>query len=99
MTGETHSVEPRLAGWQSDFPTFHRTGARVIQISLEEFLGHASEQQDVAWERSIPLLQDEVREIDSRDPRSPATRPSWSANCPWTAAGPTPSSSWPALSS
>ena len=29
------------------------------------------EQQDVAWERSIPLLQDEVREIDSRDPRSP----------------------------
>ena len=71
MTGETHGDEPRPAGWQSDFPTFHRTGARVIQISLEEFLGHASEQQDVAWERSIPLLQDEVREIDSRDPRSP----------------------------
>ena len=50
-------------GWNSDFPTFAETPARVVRISLEEFLQDVSESQVFAWDDSIPKLQVEVREV------------------------------------
>jgi hypothetical protein len=54
-------------GWDSDFPTFEKTGAGEIRDRLQAFLPDASHQQVAAWDQSIPPLQDEVTEILARN--------------------------------
>jgi hypothetical protein len=55
-----------LCGWDSDFPTFERTPARVIRTRLEGFVRDASAEQISVWDASIPELQREVAEVLSR---------------------------------
>ncbi|MGA2262077.1 MAG: DNA/RNA helicase domain-containing protein [Acidobacteriota bacterium] len=50
-------------GWESNFPTFSRTPARVIRGRLEEFVRDAGDRQVRAWDESIPPLQREVDEV------------------------------------
>jgi nucleoside-diphosphate-sugar epimerase len=50
-------------GWESNFPTFSRTPARVIRGRLEEFVRDAGERQVRAWDESIPPFQREVDEV------------------------------------
>ncbi|MBU4175192.1 MAG: DUF2075 domain-containing protein [Planctomycetes bacterium] len=50
-------------GWDSNFPEFRDTPARVVRIKLEEFVRVVSGSQIRAWDESIPELQDEVREV------------------------------------
>ncbi len=59
-------VEARY-GWESDFPRFRRTEARVIRGRLEEFIRDASVEQVRAWQASIPQLQHEIGEVVDRD--------------------------------
>ncbi len=54
-------------GWESDFPRFRRTEARIIRGQLEAFLRDASLEQVRAWQASIPQLQHEVGEVLDRD--------------------------------
>lgn len=54
-------------GWESDFPRFHRTEARIIRGQLEAFIRNASIEQVRAWQASIPQLQHEVGEVLDRD--------------------------------
>jgi len=51
------------AGWQSNFPEFTDTAAGVIQGSLESFVRDFSPQQKRAWQATIPMLQQEAREV------------------------------------
>ncbi|HAM52218.1 MAG TPA: hypothetical protein DCP92_16570, partial [Nitrospiraceae bacterium] len=53
-------------GWESDFPTFEKSGAGEIRKQLEAFIPDASHQQIAAWDQSIPQLQYEVAEILER---------------------------------
>lgn len=55
-------------GWQSDFPGFSSTGARVIRGRLQDFLPDAGPEQVRAWDDSIPKLQTEVREVLAQQP-------------------------------
>lgn len=50
-------------GWESDFPTFEKTGVGEIRERLQAFISDASPQQISAWNQSIPPLQTEVAEI------------------------------------
>jgi hypothetical protein len=50
-------------GWESDFPTFVKSGAGEIREELQKFLPGSSHQQIEAWNKSIPQLQTEVSEI------------------------------------
>jgi len=50
-------------GWDSDFPTFSRTPARIIRGQLEAFVRQAGERQIRAWDEAIPPLQREVDEV------------------------------------
>jgi hypothetical protein len=54
-------------GWESDFPTFEKSGAREIRERLHDFIPDASHQQVAAWDQSIPPLQTEVAEILTRN--------------------------------
>ena len=63
----TTSPEVARFGWESDFPTFSGTEARVVRVSLQEFLDGAGELQVIAWDESIPKLQTEVTEILAAD--------------------------------
>lgn len=53
-------------GWESLFPRFRDTPARVIRVSLNRVFHDVSPQQIRAWDRSIPLLQFEVGEVLDR---------------------------------
>ena len=46
----------RTYGWESDFPTFHRTAPRIIRLALEQFVGDAGREQVMAWDDSIPCF-------------------------------------------
>jgi hypothetical protein len=56
-----------LHGWQSSFPHFRGTEARVIRGRLLEVLREASPEQIRAWDDSIPHLQREVGEMLTAD--------------------------------
>lgn len=58
-------------GWNSDFPAFRDAAPRVIRGELHRFIADASKEQIRAWDDSIPLLQDEVREICDTDESAP----------------------------
>lgn len=50
-------------GWESDFPKFQATEARVVREALHRFVTDASPAQVHAWDDSIPPLQREVGEV------------------------------------
>ncbi len=50
-------------GWDSLFPEFRDAQPRVIRTQLGRFIADASKEQVRAWDTSIPLLQQEVREL------------------------------------
>jgi len=54
-------------GWESNFPQFRRTEARIIRGRLEAFIRDASVEQIRAWRESIPQLQHEIGEVVDRD--------------------------------
>jgi hypothetical protein len=54
-------------GWQSDLDTFSKSVPRVIRGRLNDFIPDASKEQILAWDRSIPWLQSECRELTARD--------------------------------
>ena len=51
------------AGWESNFDRFSSTPKNQIINSLHDFVQGVSDQQHNAWDRSIPLMQREAREI------------------------------------
>lgn len=55
-------------GWQSDLETFSRSEPRVVRLRLQEFVSDASPEQLRAWDKSVPMLQRECRELTARDP-------------------------------
>lgn len=55
-------------GWESDFPRFSSSEARIIRESLASFVRDASPEQGRAWDHSIPPLQRETREILAQSP-------------------------------
>jgi hypothetical protein len=55
-------------GWESDFPRFSNSEARIIRESLASFVHDASPEQGRAWDHSIPPLQRETREILAQSP-------------------------------
>lgn len=55
-------------GWESDFPRFSSSEARIIRESLASFVRDASPEQGRAWDHSIPPLQREAREILAQSP-------------------------------
>jgi len=55
-------------GWDSLFPAFRDAQPRVIRTQLGRFIADASKEQLRAWDDSIPLLQNEVKELCSVDP-------------------------------
>lgn len=57
-------------GWDSDFPIFRSTPARVIRGRLESFVANPGPRQIRAWDDSIPPLQREVTEVLQADPRA-----------------------------
>ena len=59
MTGAPLEPEARY-GWESDFPRFRRTEARIIRSRLESFIRDAGDSQIRAWNTAIPTLQHEV---------------------------------------
>lgn len=61
-------TESARYGWESDFPKFQDTSARVIRTSLHDFIEDASQSQIRAWDVSIPKLQREVTEVLDHDP-------------------------------
>lgn len=54
-------------GWGAGFVVFRDTPSRVIRGRLQEFVQDASPEQVRAWDRCIPELQHEVREVLERD--------------------------------
>lgn len=54
-------------GWKSDLPTFSASEPRVVRARLQEFVADASPEQVRAWDASIPWLQRECRELETRD--------------------------------
>jgi hypothetical protein len=54
-------------GWQSSLATFARSEPQVVRLQLQQFLPDASVEQVRAWDRSIPWLQRECRELEVRD--------------------------------
>lgn len=54
-------------GWDSLFPEFRDTKPRVIRTQLGRFIADASKEQLRAWDDSIPLLQQEVKELCEAD--------------------------------
>jgi hypothetical protein len=54
-------------GWQSSLPDFARSEPRVVRLQLQQFISDASPEQIRAWDRSIPWLQRECRELEVRD--------------------------------
>ena len=67
MTADPARAEARY-GWESDFPRFRRTEARIIRSRLEDFIRDAGDAQIRAWNTAIPTLQHEVGEVIDRDP-------------------------------
>ncbi len=67
MTADPARTEARY-GWESDFPRFRRTEARIIRSRLEDFIRDAGDAQIRAWNTAIPTLQHEVGEVIDRDP-------------------------------
>jgi len=67
VTPDLTAPEARY-GWESDFPRFRRTEARIIRSRLEDFIRDAGDEQIRAWNSSIPQLQHEVGEVVDRDP-------------------------------
>ncbi len=59
-------------GWDSDFPSFQGTAARIIRGKLHEFIADAGIEQIRAWDASIPALQREVGEVLVREPAANA---------------------------
>lgn len=55
------------SGWDSSFPEFIKTPARLVRVKLEDFVKDVSGSQIRAWDESIPELQDEVREVVQLD--------------------------------
>jgi hypothetical protein len=55
-------------GWDSLFPVFRDAQPRIIRTQLGRFIVDASREQLRAWDDSIPLLQNEVRELCDADP-------------------------------
>jgi hypothetical protein len=55
-------------GWESSFRTFERESPRVVRARLLDLIPDASAEQVRAWDRSIPQLQTEVREVVEAEP-------------------------------
>ncbi len=60
----------RDVGWAGKFPVFHAASPEELVQALQGFVREASAQQVVAWENSIPSLQQEVGEVLAADPQS-----------------------------
>jgi len=63
---ETPQLYERF-GWKSDLSTFSRAEPRIVRTKLQAFVADASPEQVSAWDSSIPWLQRECRELESRD--------------------------------
>jgi hypothetical protein len=60
----------RDAGWAGKFPVFRATSPEHLLEALKGFVQEASSQQVVAWENSIPSLQQEVGRVLDSDTQS-----------------------------
>jgi hypothetical protein len=60
----------RDAGWTGKFPVFRATSPEHLLEALKGFVQEASSQQVVAWENSIPSMQQEVGRVLDSDPQS-----------------------------
>ena len=60
----------RDAGWTGKFPVLRATSPEHLLEALKGFVQEASSQQVVAWENSIPSLQQEVGRVLDSDPQS-----------------------------
>jgi hypothetical protein len=69
---KSRSDQARQAGWNSSFPEFVTTPARIIRISLEEFVRAASSQESDSWADNVPRLQTEVSQVVDSDSRAPS---------------------------
>ena len=67
------SEERARYGWESDFPRFSTSEARIIRESLASFVRDASPEQGRAWDHSIPPLQREAKEILAQSPALTST--------------------------
>lgn len=59
----TSDSDERSCGWNSDLPKFYGTPARVIRLSLVQFVRDAGDEQVRSWGASIPWLQEECRSL------------------------------------
>lgn len=60
----------RDSGWSGKFPVFRATSPDQLLEALKGFVQEASSEQVVAWENSIPSLQQEVGRVLDSDPQS-----------------------------
>jgi hypothetical protein len=60
----------RDVGWAGKFPVFRAASPEELVQALQGFVREASAQQIVAWENSIPSLQQEVGAVLDADPQS-----------------------------
>lgn len=57
----------KTCGWDSDLPTLHKTEPRVVRMALDQFVRGAEDEQKIAWDEEIPMLQKEAGELIETD--------------------------------
>lgn len=62
--------QSRDAGWTGKFPVFRTTSPEHLLTALKGFVQEASSQQVLAWENSIPSMQQEVGLVLDSDQQS-----------------------------